>query len=654
LTPASPTALQGLLTQAEQHFHAGRVAEAEDLFRQVLSESPRNNAALLALGMVLLQTDRAADALGPLRKVAKLAPEAAKVHANLGLAYLQCGDAAKAANALSKAVKLEPRQPELRVHLANALIPQGRYDEARGQLAAAAEAAPRNPGIRLNLGNVLLSLGDAAAAEQQYHEALRLDPKFAAAHASLGLLRQSQRRLENAVDCYRTALSHAPQDAGILSNLGTAYRELGRLDDAVEVLTKAAQLAPQAGYFANLAALLERAHRPKESRKAVEQALALDPQHPEARLLHARLAARADERQDARVSYESLIADLERTKGARKAAPNNPNLKTLARAKAELAGLHEKEGRYDAAMSCFVAANELNRLTNPEWRQETEAYLTRVRRVTAAVEGLDRDDWRTSLPDELEGPSPVFLVGFPRSGTTLLDQILDAHSRVSVLEEKTLIDELRDSLGVPEDAAPETVLKLPASERNALRTAYWQGVRRHADIGDTLLVDKLPLNLINAWFINALFPESKILVALRDPRDVCLSCFTNLFTMLGGLASFPTLRDSAELYAAVLDLWRLSAERLPLSYNAVRYEDLVADLEREARKIIAFLGLPWEDGVLAYREAAKRRLIVTPSYHQVVQPLYSTSIGRWRHFPAAIEEVLPILSHHLDALGYRE
>jgi len=652
LNSAAPTDLEDLLTRAEKLFHAGRAAEAEAIFRQVLSKSPRNKIALLALGMVQLQSNRPAEALAPLRKVAKLAPESAKVQANLGLAYLESGDPAKAANALGKAVKIAPQQPEVRVHLANALIPQGRYGEARAQLEAAARTAPRSAGIHLNLGNVLLSQGDAETAEREYRAALALEPKLAAAHAGLGLLRQSQRRLEEAVEHYREALSHAPKDPGILSNLGTAYHELGRLDDAVDALTKATQLGPQAGYFANLAALLERAHRPEDSRQAVDRALALDPQHAEALLLRARLTAPANDPKEAIQSYEALIADLERAKGARKAAPSGPQLKTLARAKAELARLHEKDGRYDDAMTLFADANALNRLTNPEWRRETEAYLARVRCVASMVETLNPDAWRSSLPEDLEGPAPAFLVGFPRSGTTLLDQILNAHSQISVLEEKTLIDELRESLGVPEDSALETVLKLSDQDRNALRAAYWQAVRSHIDSEGKLLIDKLPLNLINIWFINAVFPESKILIALRDPRDVCLSCFTNLFTMLGGMASFPTLKDSVELYAAAMGLWRLSSERLPLVYETVRYEDLIADLEGESRRIVAFLGLPWEKEVLDYRDTAKQRLIVTPSYHQVVQPIYSSSIGRWRHFPKAIEETLPTLRPYLSAFGY--
>ena len=141
---------------------------------------------------------------------------------------------------------------------------------------------------------------------------------------------------------------------------------------------------------------------------------------------------------------------------------------------------------------------------------------------------------------------------------------------------------------------------------------------------------------------------------LRDPRDVCLSCFTNLFRLGPGLAGFPTLKATAELYATVMTLWEESQRRLPLDIHVLRYEDLVDDLEGSARQLFEFLGLGWEDAVLDYRSAARARYIVTPSYHQVVQPVYDSSRGRWRRFRAEMAPVLGLLQPFVAAFGYDE
>jgi hypothetical protein len=168
------------------------------------------------------------------------------------------------------------------------------------------------------------------------------------------------------------------------------------------------------------------------------------------------------------------------------------------------------------------------------------------------------------------------------------------------------------------------------------------------------LGDKLPLNILNLWLIYGLFPQAKVVLALRDPRDVCLSCFTNLFRLGEGLAGFPTLESAAELYAAVMALWLQSRERLPLETCQLHYEALIENLEGEARRLVDFLGLSWEDNVLNYRCQARARYIITPSYHQVVQPLYKTSRARWRHYREAMASVQHHLAPFIETFGYSD
>jgi Sulfotransferase family len=178
-------------------------------------------------------------------------------------------------------------------------------------------------------------------------------------------------------------------------------------------------------------------------------------------------------------------------------------------------------------------------------------------------------------------------------------------------------------------------------------------VERHlGDLGGRTPVDKMPLNTIDVGLIHRLFPRARILLALRHPCDVVLSGFMQAMKPNAAMVLFDSLASTARFYAQVMGLWLQYREVLPLSVLTVRYEDLVADLPGETRRILEFLDLPWDDAVLGYAEHARTRAIATPSYHQVVQPIYWRSVGRWRNYADAFENVLPVLQPFVDAFGY--
>ncbi len=602
------------LRRALAHHRSGRLAEARALYLRVLQRQPDNLEALYHLGLLLQQAGQPGQAAECYRRVLAIRPKFAEAQASLGLALQQKGENDMAIRHLRKAVKLKPALSEAHVHLGNLYVAQGARRDAARHYQAALKHDPRNAGCHVNLANVFQETGELEKAETHYRKALTLEPRLPAAHNSLGSLLRRQGRLAESIEHYRQALA----------------------------------VAPEAGGFAKLASVLERAHRLEEAGEAAAAALDLAADHPDARLVQAKILARRGDGAAARRAYGALIDDLGE-------APASPLRTVAARARADLAVLCEKSGDFDRAMALFEAANRLNRAENPAWERQAAAYVERVRKVDAMMARLGPGDWRPEPPAGAP-PAPVFMVGFPRSGTTLVDQILDAHSQVSVLEERTIVDRLIGRFRRPEDELLEGIMGLADGKRLELRQAYWDILRQETGgaPGAPLVVDKLPLNMINLWLIHGLFPEAKIIVSLRDPRDVCLSCFTNLFRLGEGLASFPTLESSAELYAAVMGLWLRYRDLLALDHQVLRYEDLVGDLEGESRRLFAFLGLAWEEEVLGYRQAAEKRYIATPSYHQVVQPLYSSSIGRWRHYRAHLATVAPLLRPFIEAFGYDE
>jgi hypothetical protein len=255
-----------------------------------------------------------------------------------------------------------------------------------------------------------------------------------------------------------------------------------------------------------------------------------------------------------------------------------------------------------------------------------------------------------SPPSAAGRRAPVFLVGFPRSGTTLLDTLLMGHSGVHVLEEEPILQRVGEALGDFE--------RLPALEQEEierLRALYFAELDAFdPDANGKTVIDKLPLNILGAPLIHRLFPEAKLILALRHPCDVVLSCFMQNFDLNDAMANFLDIGDAARLYDLVMTFWTRARALLPLDVHEVRYEALVEDKEREMRALVDFLGLPWEERLLDHEGTALRRgPIVTPSYAQVVQPIYRRAAGRWERYRDQLAPVLPLLAPWAEKMGYR-
>jgi tetratricopeptide (TPR) repeat protein len=644
-TKKSEARCRELIEAASSARAAGRLEEAERLYREAAGLKPVRSEALFFLGHFLAHTGRPQEAIAYLRRGARLAPDVPEICLELGLAYEDMGDLRKAETHFREASRLAPMLMDAPLCLGNLYTRQSRHQEAATAYRHALDLQPNDPGTLLNLGHSLNCLGLMEEAARHYEAAARAEPTFSAAHGSLAQLAQSSGRFEKALTHYRHGIDANPDDPSIHHGIATAYRDLGRVDEAASHFRRADALSPNPVSRAALASLLERAHRLDDAREAAEETLALDPRSAEARLVLAKIARRLEGDPAAAPLYEALIAGCQQ--GELHFSPA-----VLARAQADLAGLREAGGDTNAALKLYREANETNCATFPAWAEETRNYISRVHALTQAVRALPAGPVRTT--DNRKPKEPVFLVGFPRSGTTLLDQLLNAHPTIAVMEEKPILDRVSEALGSAEASRPQAVLEGSAAKLEPLRRLYFDEAEKYCpDRGpDSILVDKLPLNILNLWLAAALFPGAKVILALRDPRDVCLSCFTNLFRLGPGLAGFPSLEASADLYAAVMTLWLESRQRLDLSFHIVRYEDLIDDLEREARRLVAFLELDWKDQVLGYRELARKRYIVTPSYHQVVRPLYGSARGRWRRFESALAPVTPTLRPFLEAFGY--
>jgi tetratricopeptide (TPR) repeat protein len=529
-----------------------------------------------------------------------------------GMAEAAKGRFAPAAERFTSALHADPGNPEYLFRLGSALLALDRPEDAAERLEEAAKEADDAAPLFIELGRARLRLREYPAAETALRRALGLDPASTIA--------------------WRLLVSALIPQRGTTAKIREACDRLAALEPA----------SPDP--HALLASALERDNDTAGAREAVARALALDAACPSALLTLAEL-----ERRDGRP--DASRAALERALSA----PIEPSLRRAACH--SLATLLDRGGTEpERAMRLFLDAKRPASEVPRAFRAQAESFL---RFVEAARRDLTKDAiaaW--PAPPPADRPSPVFFVGFPRSGTTLLEQMLGSHPRFLPTDEPGALGLARETIarwsGGPE-RVPLALASLAAPQVRTLRAGYWDDLRRHLSIDafdDRRVLDKHPMNTPSLCVARRLFPDAKVIMSIRDPRDVCLSCFMTFSSSPLGAVYFPTVEAAARVYATIMDLWLRDRDALGLDVLEVRYEGLVADPEGAVRRVLGFLGEPWHDSVLAYAQRARRTQVRTASYEQVTREIYRDSIGRWTRYRPFLGDAEAILRPFVERLGY--
>ena len=311
-------------------------------------------------------------------------------------------------------------------------------------------------------------------------------------------------------------------------------------------------------------------------------------------------------------------------------------------------------GRYAEAFAAYTTCNEALRQAHRRFASGT-SLLAYTHLLTTAVRSIAvRNGAVSAVPAPSAGDAlgHVFLVGFPRSGTTLLEVVLDGHPRIASLDEHELLtDGVRRFMSEPLNL--DALARADEAELGALRAAYWDRVRRaEIKIAGKVFVDKYPMNTLKLPLIARLFPNAKILFACRDPRDVVLACFRRRFKMNAAMYELLTLPGAAAFYDAVMAFADEVQPLFGVNWHVVRYESLMADFAQQMRAICGFLGLEWVDGMDDFASRARAREHATPSTAQLARGLDRSGLAHWRHYSAPLEPILPTLRRWVEHLGY--
>jgi tetratricopeptide (TPR) repeat protein len=478
--------------------------------------------------------------------------------------------------------------------------------------------------------------------------------------------------LEQAEALFRDAVAIDGQNAGALFGLGTVLGDQNRYDDAYPYLKSAYETEHNADTAFAFGSVCARLDKLDESLSSLQQAHTLAPERTDIAVALAGLyekmhdldaalamARRINDREPHSLPCLELIARIMRRQNNPadgltyvSASPvtrtNDPVTEALYFA--ERARCLEDMGTYDDA---FLAYQEAQRAWGKGFPDLDTAKHDAFMALTLEQKKLQALT-QSNRPPEFPyvGPSPVFIVGFPRSGTTLMESILDSFSNVTLLSERSPMQSVSAQLFARE--GPVGHLTETAYDFvELLRSDYWRRVRAMIDLGPgQTLVDKQSFNLVQGRAIHTLFPAAKFIFVQRHPLDVCLSCFTQVFSANPYMAHFSTLADAANLYATAIPVWQAAAQTLNLNVHTVRYEDLTENFEPTVRRLVAFLGLEWSNDVLVFHRHAAKRLINTPSYEQVTQDIYTTSRNRWKNYKTHLSPIMPILRPLIDAFGY--
>lgn len=495
---------------------------------------------------------------------------------------------------------------------------------------------PKNANALSDIGYLYQLLKQNNEASYYFNQALELDKNNLNATYNSARLHMSIGDLSTAETLFRKAIKIRPEFTESYISLGNIYKELRRVDDALESFKKALRYDKNSFLaHANLAILLEQTNQLDDAKKHSQLALALNPKSHAITLSLATINRRQGNTDECIQLLKQSI--LLASTPIERASSHNALGKTL-----------EQQQLYCDAFKSFSDANQAckNICTN-----SISGYSNHINENAKIIESMTAPQ-----ANDTQIKAPIFLVGFPRSGTTLTEQILSSHHNLVVSEEHPIISQIASNMtsliGKPAEY-PNCISSLTDDELEILRQTYWDLAKKFAgaDIISKRFIDKSPLNLVELNFINRLFPNAHIIVLIRDPRDVCLSCFSHSFSPDQVIAAhFLELDTTASLYNTVMNLWFQYRSKLPINYLEVRYEDLIDNMQVVTRQILDFLGEEWDDSVMSYFSKENTRFIKTPSYEGVSQPIYSTSIDKWKKYEHEIESILPTLSTFIREL----
>lgn len=648
--PSGEASLQELLQTGLKHHQTGNSPQAEAIYRQILRAAPDHPDALYLSGLVARDSgnnETAVELIGRAIRIHPISP----FYYSLGNVFHALGRLDEAAASFRNALKLQPDAIDVHLNLANTLREQGKLDESVECFRNTIRLKPDYAEVYNNLGGVLREQGDLDGAIENFRKALELKPDLAETHNNLGSALQSQGKLDEAIDSFGEALALKPDYAEVGNNLGNVFKEQNKLDVAITCYRKVLEFNPDmAEAHSNLGSVLREQGELNGAIESLRRALVLDPdcisahlglgavyqdtgQFNMARMHRDRVL---DLKPQHPVAWAALpilrkmtLDDLPWAETAHRLLEGCLNQQAEMRLCYALGKYYDDTRQYDTAFGYYTRANSLKRERAGSFDRDTFRRFVDDIILAYPAEKVRQQETSASTSHR-----PLFVVGMPRSGTSLTEQILASHPEVfgagelrfwgkQAQEHGSAMSSKYHDAALLQDIASRCEAELQRHSTTALRVA-----------------DKMPGNFLHLWLIHAVFPQARILHTRRNPVDTCLSIYFQDFSGRHEYAN--DLDDLAFYYREYRRLmahWR--AVLPPEVFLEVPYEALVEDQEGWSRRIIDFIGLEWDERCLDFHETERK--VGTASNWQVRQKIYKTSKERWRNYEKFVGPLLPLL-----------
>ncbi len=620
-----PNLTAALVHAADSLVALGRPQEALGLYQRAIGVNPALSEAHNNLANALYELGQNDDAIRFYRSALYLRPDDAAIHSNLANALRRTGNIEESITSARQAVSLQPGLATAHNNLGLSLAAQGRYDDACASYRQALALDGEYVDALNNLGNALRDRGDPGDGSERmkfYSRAIALDPRRADSHCNLGNLLFELRRIDEAVACYSTALSLDPGHVDAKLSLAMALRMQGRADEADAICRAALRSNPNnAEALSLLGELLADRGRFSEAQDVFQSVVALKPDFP---FVYLSIA----------MHRKMTVDDTAWLKCMESLVTRRQPLRYEIALRYALGKYFDDTRQYDRAFENYRLANELTKRNGLVY---DAAAMTR--RVDQIIARFDSSSRRKDRSLGHASNRPVFVVGMPRSGTSLTEQILASHPRVFGAGELTFWDAAVNAFETTGQTTRDDHGRADAAVTEDLALAYLERLNRVA--GDALrVVDKMPPNFMNLGLIHATFPNAKIIHMRRHPVDTCLSIYFQYF-----LSTHPYANDLQSLaqyyreYLRIMEHWRTYLPKGTLL--EVQYESLIADQEGWTRRLIDFLDLPWDPCCLNFHQTD--RVVITASKWQVRQTIHAGSAGRWKNYEMFAGPLLPLI-----------
>lgn len=639
----------------------GQVDRAEEICRNAIAEDPKNINLLALLGAIQIKRKRFQDAELWLAKAIDLAPTFAKPHEDLGMVLLHMNRVDDALPVLEKATRLDPSLELAWLNLGKALALLGKGKEADEAFERAFALNPQRK--KLALAAEHHQAGRVEEAAQLYRDVLRDNPNNVDALRMLGIIAYAASDIDEAERLFRRTVKLAPDFVNAIIDLGNALKDQSRYEEAIDCFRQAAKLEPtsvKAHYL--LASTLSPAALNYDAIESYERVLELRPGHAGAKLGLGHMLKTVGRQEDAIKAYRDCI-ELKPDKG--ETYWSLANLKTYSLTDEDvhemeswvdkegigdeshvnflfaLAKAHEDRGEFDRAWEYYSRGNSTRRML-----EHYDPVGTEVKN-DAIVEVFSKEFVEKSSGLGYPDNSPIFVVGLPRSGSTLIEQILASHSMVEGTSELPYVQQVARTLDRNRADGinfPQALLELEEKHFKALGKDYLDRAQMHRLEGAPRFIDKMPNNFPSVGFIHLMLPNAKIIDARRYPLDSCLSCYRQLFGQ--GQPFTYDLTDIGEYFLQYQRLMDHCHEVMPGRVLTIQYEDVVTDFETQVRRLLDYCALPFEEACLRFHDTD--RPVRTASSEQVRQPIYSKSVHFWRNHEKHLDELVDVLQPVLN------